>query len=200
MTNKYDKLHSMLTRNNQHCEHTNDLSCLSTRFFLEISDCAMKLQEFKRLKQTGNKWLRAKNYSRAMHRYDLAVGMVDPKASGSSNAWRKATSVQRDEGRDYHLVGLLNRAQCQLCLERYKECVADCNRALLIDEKCVKALFRKASALVGMEQLEQAKEVLTLAKQLEPRNAEVNKKLLKVRAHVRHQAAKTKKALGGLSL
>ena len=62
-----------------------------------------------------------------------------------------------------HHILYANRASAMLMLECYDECIMDCNRAIDIEPKYIKAYFRKAKALarkVQEQQQKQAKEAV----------------------------------------
>ncbi len=51
---------------------------------------------------------------------------------------------------------LTNRAAAYLMLSQYREALADCNAAIVIDAANSKSYFRKATALKGMGRLDEA--------------------------------------------
>lgn len=76
---------------------------------------------------------------------------------------------------------LLNLAACQLHNYSYDYVVENCSLALEIDPSNVKALYRRGSALVQLQEYERAKCDLEQAKLLDPKNASIDKQLELVR-------------------
>ncbi|CAE8688535.1 unnamed protein product, partial [Polarella glacialis] len=69
----------------------------------------------------------------------------------------------------------LNCAFCCLNLEDFALAVESCDKVLSIDERNVKALFRRATALGGLREFERAFEDLASATRLDPDNSELAK-------------------------
>ena len=63
---------------------------------------------------------------------------------------------------------LSNRANAYLKLHMNAECVADCEKVLSIEPKFVKAYARKADALINMQRLKEAKEVIMEGLNIQP--------------------------------
>ena len=93
-----------------------------------------------------------------------------------------------------------NRAICRNKMGKYQDALADCISALSIDPKCTKSITQKGNALMGLGQLDEAKEcyesLRSLGKKL---SADCYLKKLheaqenKSRTHCTKQAAKPKK-------
>jgi tetratricopeptide (TPR) repeat protein len=63
-----------------------------------------------------------------------------------------------------------NRAAAYLMLTKYKEAIQDCDQALSLDSKCAKAYLRKATALKGLGQIENALSAISGALIIDPAN------------------------------
>ena len=87
------------------------------------------------LKDAGNKAFRDKDYHKAIRQYTRAI----------------------DISKEPHHTLYANRASALLMLLSYDECIMDCNRAIDIEPKYIKAYFRKAKALALRVQEEQQK-------------------------------------------
>jgi hypothetical protein len=72
---------------------------------------------------------------------------------------------------------LTNMAQVSLKQEAWEDALEWCERALFVDRKCVKGLFRRALAYKAMGRLQLAVQDLTAAVALEPDNAELAKEM-----------------------
>jgi tetratricopeptide (TPR) repeat protein len=56
-------------------------------------------------------------------------------------------------------------------LQQYKEAIQDCDQALVLDNACAKAFFRKGNALKGLGQLDNALNALSAGLAIDPSNA-----------------------------
>ncbi|XP_072145937.1 uncharacterized protein [Dermacentor andersoni] len=72
---------------------------------------------------------------------------------------------------------LLNLAACQLQNYTYDHAVENCTLALEIDPNNVKALYRRGTALIQLQEYERAKCDLEQAKHLDPKNTAVDTQL-----------------------
>lgn len=72
---------------------------------------------------------------------------------------------------------LLNLAACQLHNGTYHHVVTNCTRALEIEPENVKALFRRGSALIQLQEYENAKGDLEKAVVLDPKNLPVKQQM-----------------------
>lgn len=91
-----------------------------------------------------------------------------------------AAEVQMDV-QDLKLKCLLNLAACQLHNYSFDYVVENCSLALEIDPSNVKALYRRGSALVHLQEYERARSDLEQAKLLDPKNPSIDKQLELVR-------------------
>ena len=95
-------------------------------------------------KNKGNNEYKSKSYPQSIISYTKAIQLIDDDTDNLSIK----TSL------------LNNRAAAYLMLLQYKEAIADCDYTIKIDETVSKAYFRKATALKGLGQLEQAIQAL----------------------------------------
>lgn len=84
----------------------------------------------------------------------------------------------------------LNIAACLLKLKEYTNVLEATNHALKIDPNSVKALFRRAQALVQLHRWDEADEVLLTAARLEPSNKVVRDEIQQMKARRQEHAAK----------
>ena len=80
---------------------------------------------------------------------------------------------QDDEGKLLLIACLLNASQCALRAEEWREAEVRASRALLLDKKNVKALFRRGTARTRMGDYADARADLRKANELDPKNKEV---------------------------
>lgn len=68
---------------------------------------------------------------------------------------------QHDKGLETKKICELNLAQCHLKLSNFKKALELCNNVLKNDSNNAKALFRKASALMGLGEYGESHDILT---------------------------------------
>lgn len=80
--------------------------------------------------------------------------------------------AQRVELKQMLLVSYLNLALCYLKVNKLKECIQNCDQALELDPKNVKAHFRKGLAFLPTNDYEQALKQFEVVLEIDPNNAE----------------------------
>ncbi|XP_062131655.1 RNA polymerase II-associated protein 3 [Drosophila sulfurigaster albostrigata] len=119
------------------------------------------------IKDRGNNYVKQADYERAIEAYTEAVEVYP-----------------------YDAIYFINRALCHLKLERYGNCVDDCESAIALDKTCVKAYYRRmqANESLGnnMEALKDCTTVLTL----DPKNIEAKRSLERINDRLRKNATK----------
>eukprot|EP00960_Hanusia_phi_P021139 624157-Hanusia_phi.AAC.1 len=75
-------------------------------------------------------------------------------------------------GGEMRLSCHLNAALCMIKLEKPREALSECNLALRVDGRSVKALFRRSKAYFGLGEYERAKEDVDRMLELEPQDQE----------------------------
>lgn len=149
-----------------------------------LSD-AEKVEAAERVRQLGNKAFTQGEYQRAIDKYEKALRYL---------AAAIPTSAVSQAIRDKQLACHNNASQCYLRLERFPDARAAATRALDIDGSNGKARFRRAVALAGMHDYEEAAADLKKCLEADPNNAEVAAKLQQVQET---QAARRKKLSAG---
>lgn len=89
----------------------------------EQNDAATRRLEALEFKDKGNTFVKGKEYESAVKMYTRAIELCNDDP-----------------------VFFSNRSQCFLTLERYKECIEDANRAIELDPKSFKSLYRRMAA------------------------------------------------------
>lgn len=84
--------------------------------------------------------------------------------------------AQRAELKQMLLISYLNLALCYLKINRLKECIVNCDHALKLDPKNVKAQFRKGLAYLPTKDYEKAIEQFDIVLELDPNNSEAKAK------------------------
>jgi len=80
--------------------------------------------------------------------------------------------AQRNELKQMLLVSYLNLALCYLKVNKLKECIANCDSALELDPKNVKAHFRKGLAYLPTNDYEKALKQFETVLEIDPNNVE----------------------------
>ena len=116
---------------------------------------------------------KAGDHAQAVVRFEAGVALFTPMPADflAEGADFNASDVQ--------LGCLLNIAACQLRLEQPLKAIAACDLATALDEKSVKAWFRRGQACLALGQVDAARKDLTRACQLAPSSREIRDELEK---------------------
>ena len=95
------------------------------------------------------------------------------------------------------MLCLLNKAATHLKMKEYEFAVAACNTVLESNPDNVKALFRRGTALLELNKLEEAKADLEKAVSVSPTDTTVAKTLEDVNHRIAQQAEKAQAEVGG---
>lgn len=124
-----------------------------------------KIEAAGKKKEEGNVLFKAGKYVRASKRYEKAVSFIEYDSSFSD-----------DEKQQVKLLKVscnLNNAACKLKLKEYKEAAKLCSKVLEIDNKNVKALYRRAQAYIQLVDLDLAELDIKKALEIDPDNRDV---------------------------
>lgn len=149
-----------------------------------------KLEIATRRKEEGNELFKQKKYERALKRYKKALDYFQNDSSLKDEEKKKASALK--------LPCYLNTAVCLMKTKSWKEVIENCNKALEIDPANVKALYRKGSALIDLDDWEQAKLCLEKALQHDPSNKEIKQEIARLRKKITEQNQKDKKIFSGM--
>jgi len=116
-------------------------------------------------KDQGNTFFKDMNYEHAIMRYLQAINLL-AEVQGE----KYTEEITRTQ-----LSCYLNLAMSYLNLKKFSLSIENCNLALRLEEKNVKALFRRGKAKFGLKQYAEAKEDFELALQYEPTNTTAKK-------------------------
>lgn len=109
-------------------------------------------------------------------RDDGKVVELDSCQNSQMPAESDQEKAKRLELKQMLLTSYLNLALCYLKVNKLKECIANCDQALKLDPKSVKAHFRKGLAYLPTKDYEKAVKQFDLVLQLDPNNAEAKAK------------------------
>ena len=104
------------------------------------------------LKEQGNKAFANKNYQEAIKQYTMAIEITLEKPN--------------------HIY-FANRANAELELLMFEECIADCNQAIKIEPAFIKSYFRKARAEINQQKLSDAMDTLQAGLIIDPNCVEI---------------------------
>lgn len=128
-----------------------------------------KLIAAAQLKDKGNALFKEGKFQDAHNTYQQAVDLF---------RWSHGATTEETAPVDsLRLLCHLNQAACQLKQSAWADARLCCEKALDIDSKCVKALFRRGQAFCGMAEFDRARTDIQAAIKLEPGNADLPKEL-----------------------
>jgi len=126
-------------------------------------------------KSVGNSLFGQGKYEVAAAFYGRAIELYEKESSQTSDPVAKKTAnVNRANC-------YANRAACHQQTHSYKQVIMDCEEALLIDEKHVKALIRRAIAYEGLEKWQKAMDDYTAVNMLSPGMSNVSQGVTRCR-------------------
>ncbi|CAL9200158.1 unnamed protein product [Musa hybrid cultivar] len=132
-------------------------------------------------KEEGNKLFRTGQYEDALLKYELALQIASEVTS----------SV------DVCSMCHGNRAACFLKLDRYKETVQECTKALELNPSYIKALFRRAEAHEKLENYDEAIADMKKVLELDPANDQARKNIRRLEPIAAEKREKMKEEMIG---
>eukprot|EP00244_Chara_vulgaris_P010927 TRINITY_DN5176_c0_g1_i4.p1 TRINITY_DN5176_c0_g1~~TRINITY_DN5176_c0_g1_i4.p1 ORF type:complete len:610 (+),score=211.38 TRINITY_DN5176_c0_g1_i4:296-2125(+) len=144
-------------------------------------DNAEKVETAAKRKEDGNALFKAGKIVRASKKYEKAVKLVDYDSSFDDEQKKLAKALK--------IACNLNNAACKLKLKDYMETVKLCSKVMESDSQNVKALYRRAQAYMGIDDLDLAEYDLKKATDIDPENRDVKLAMreLKRRQKVQNQ-------------
>jgi tetratricopeptide (TPR) repeat protein len=129
-------------------------------------EASRRLSEAERLRNEGNALFREKKFDQSLGMYLAGLSIL---------AFHSPTEEYQALHRQNTILLTLNLAAAHLQLKQHREVVTRCNQVLKLDSNNVKALFRKATALVELKMLAEAEGALQRAQTLAPDEPEVTR-------------------------
>lgn len=133
---------------------------------LSEPDAQKSIRDAEEKRNHGNQNYTAGLIDDALSDYDAALGHVNFSAPTASLAQR---------AKHLRLLTLLNRAACELKRSEWDRARGDCSDALSIDERSVKALYRRAQAQFYMGDLREARNDVNSALRENPSSPEARR-------------------------
>mmetsp|Transcript_29101 Transcript_29101/g.61895 ORF Transcript_29101/g.61895 Transcript_29101/m.61895 type:complete len:431 (+) Transcript_29101:134-1426(+) len=124
-----------------------------------------KIQAADRFREEGNEYYRKHNYGLAAVQYRKALLQFDYTFANNEEEERQVEAVK--------VPCLLNLAACKCQQEDWDEVLTHCRLALEINPRSVKAFYRIGLAHLARDNFEEAKDALTSALEIEPKNPDV---------------------------
>lgn len=153
-----------------------------------------RLEIAKKHKQQGSELFKSGHLRGASIRYSKAIqrlAAVDPDTP------LEVDSVEEYEREIVSLrtASLMNLAACQLKFNEFQHVVRNCSRVLELDPRNLKGRYRRAKALLAMNDFEGSRSDLLKAREVEPGNQAVNELLRTLEAQEMAHRAKYREAL-----
>lgn len=127
------------------------------------------------LRAAGTADLQASQWRSAACKLSAAAEYARASAVGAASAAGVSDTVREQQA--LLRAVQLNEAQCRLAMDEPKEARELCSRVLERDAACVKALFRRATAALALQEYGAARADLLAAAKLEPSNRAVRAKM-----------------------
>lgn len=144
-----------------------------------------KLEQSEIVKNKGTKYFKEENYEVAIKLYKKII------------VYLQYESEVEDEGKEKKnallLAGHLNLAACYLKLENYQEVIQNCEKALELDAKSSKGLFRKGQAYLALKDYDIAKSYFAKVLETDPTNKAAQKSIFICNEHLKKELQKEKK-------
>eukprot|EP01056_Protomagalhaensia_sp_Gyna25_P003945 Protomagalhaensia_sp_Gyna_25__3944@NODE_354_length_3757_cov_19_342657_g273_i0_p1_GENE_NODE_354_length_3757_cov_19_342657_g273_i0NODE_354_length_3757_cov_19_342657_g273_i0_p1_ORF_typecomplete_len704_score170_01ANAPC3/PF12895_7/0_0012BTAD/PF03704_17/1_3e03BTAD/PF03704_17/0_0063TPR_MalT/PF17874_1/0_0048TPR_1/PF00515_28/58TPR_1/PF00515_28/7_1TPR_1/PF00515_28/6_9TPR_16/PF13432_6/2_1TPR_16/PF13432_6/0_33TPR_19/PF14559_6/2_9e03TPR_19/PF14559_6/6_1TPR_19/PF14559_6/0_063DUF3600/PF12207_8/0_51TPR_2/PF0771 len=118
-----------------------------------------KLRMARRFRLEGNVAFGEREFQQASVNYQKALIYYDYTFPENDQ--------QEQEFQQDKLSAHLNLAAAKLNLQEYRECIVQCYQATKMDDKCMKAYYRKAQAHLALDEFDEVDKVLAQAKELQ---------------------------------
>ncbi|EFJ51308.1 hypothetical protein VOLCADRAFT_103560 [Volvox carteri f. nagariensis] len=141
-----------------------------------------KVEAARQRKEKGNFYFKAGKVFKAKSLWERAVSLVQYDKSFPDDAKQASRDIKRS--------CWLNMAAIDVKQAHWKDALKHCSSVLEIDSQNVKALYRRAQAQMGLQDLFEAEQDLKKALDLEPNNADVLALMRKLKVAVREQNKK----------
>ncbi|KAL1521202.1 hypothetical protein AB1Y20_022753 [Prymnesium parvum] len=156
------------------------------------------------LKDEGNAHFKAGEYVAAMTAYHqiflyvhgFSEGAASPAFPGQTT--RPVSAAEMAQIRELKLAHFSNLALCHLKLGNVPKAKVNCSKALQIDPKNVKALFRRGKCHAAVGALDEAKADWEAVLQMDPQNKEAIRELQALKSRFASHRKKEQKKFAGM--
>lgn len=154
-----------------------------------------KILFFKQKKSEGYDLFKNSDFHAALEKYHQSL-VVFKWIENKNTSWNTRqindsdliykSQPMTDEIKPHLITAYLNIAICSLKLEQWKEAELACDEVLKIDERSVKALYRKAQAIsspvtAGPKDYKKSIKYLKQALMIDPKNLDIKQRLLEIK-------------------
>ncbi|XP_062553119.1 FK506-binding protein 59 isoform X2 [Armigeres subalbatus] len=119
-------------------------------------DDAERMEQAKLFKEKGTNYFKDSKFKLALKMYEKSLGFL--------------TSSDTEDSKQFKLTVYLNKALCHQKLSDQDEAKDACNKALEIDHKNVKALYRRGQSRLSLGDFENALTDFNAVREIEPEN------------------------------
>eukprot|EP01122_Echinamoeba_exundans_P006601 TRINITY_DN188_c0_g2_i1.p1 TRINITY_DN188_c0_g2~~TRINITY_DN188_c0_g2_i1.p1 ORF type:complete len:482 (+),score=148.55 TRINITY_DN188_c0_g2_i1:56-1447(+) len=141
-------------------------------------------------KNQGNTLYTQGKYARAIAKYKRGADFVD--------YLHKATDEEKAKANTLKVTLFLNTAQCHLKTRNWNTAIEQCNKALEIDKKNPKGIFRRAQAHSALDNWDAARADFEQALVLLPGDADVIREYNKLKAKIKAQDERDRKVYSSM--
>ncbi|KXS22446.1 TPR-like protein [Gonapodya prolifera JEL478] len=163
---------------------------------------ADKLGKARALKEQGNEALKAGEYTRAMQHYHqcllYAKGMDNSAMSTIVPNTEPVTPEVAQEIKALIPVVYSNMALCQIKAKKFERAVWAAGEAIKVDDKAVKALFRRGQAYFELKELDLAEADFKKCVEIDPKDPGPPRELHRIRQRHKELEAKSREELKGM--
>jgi len=170
------------------------------------SDASANIAKAQALKDQGNAAFKEAKYSEAIAAYHQIFMYVHGYSQGSGGSSKMpgqttqpVSAEEMAQIRDLKLAHFSNLAMCHLKRgPNYEKARVNCSKALELDPRNVKALFRRGKCHAQLGNLDEAKEDLDRALALQPENKDAVRELRALKSLFATQRKKEQRKFAGL--
>lgn len=151
---------------------------------------AEKIEAAARKKEEGNALFKLGKYHRASKRYEKAAKLIEYDTSFSDEEKKQSKALK--------VTCNLNNAACKLKLKNYKEAEKLCTKVLEVENRNVKALYRRAQAYIQLTDLDLAELDIKKALEIDPDNRDVKLEYRSLKEKIKEYNKKDAKFYGNM--
>jgi len=156
----------------------NDFTKVKEKWGMELNE---KKEAAAKRKNDGNELFTQGHYSHALKKYKKALEYLDDSSSKLEPDEKKHVNIELS------LPCYLNSAMCHIKLKEYQKALDSCEKALQIDSRNVKGLWRRGVARTELGFWTEAKRDFTEALTIEPENKSIQQSMNRLKALMKKQ-------------
>ncbi|CDJ58433.1 peptidyl-prolyl isomerase, putative [Eimeria maxima] len=149
-----------------------------------------KIQSALDEKEKGNNYYKKKNINEALAAYKEGLSYLD-----HADQWTEQQQIHKNS---VEVSLRLNLSNCYLKTGEFAQAIDEASAAIKLDEKNSKAWYRRGVARAAFGFLDEARNDLTAAARLDPRNVEIRNELKKCKEKLEEVRKKEKSTFGAI--